>query len=77
MFKRIRKFFKDSEVIFLSYVHAVLGAVVGALSYFDWNKLLSMVQSATPKQLLLGGSAVLFAQGLMFYVARIARAKDL
>lgn len=74
---KIRKFFNDSEVIALSYLHAIGGFVVGALNYFDWNKFLGLIQSVgVSKTQAFYVAAALFVQGIVFYVARKARATD-
>lgn len=77
MWNKTRKFFKDSEVIFLSYVHAVGGVVLGALTYFDWSKLIQLVQGISSKDVFFTAAGLLFFQGVVFYFARTHRAKDL
>jgi len=66
-----KKFFRDSEVLFLAFIQAV----VGAATYFWENPLLRDAVKAMfqPEY----GPFVLVGMGALYALARVFRAKDL
>lgn len=70
----INALFKDAETLFLPFVQAIGSAVVGALGFFNWGPLASLVQSTgiTMGQ-VIGIAVVSFLQAVGMWIARQAR----
>ena len=75
--ERIKKFFKDSEVIFLARLSTLGGAVLGGLYGVDWEKILNLDFSNGVNQGLLLEAGKWIVIGVIVEYARRRRATDL
>ena len=77
IWNKIRKWFKDSEVIFLARALTLYGFILAVFTGIDWTSLMSIDFSNGFDKKVLTASSFYIVQGIVIELARRHRATDL